>query len=179
MIIDRGETQPRSNSDRPIIYSSGTLTLCGSPPASPDPFRSPLRQGLQHSSQPPAASTPTPTPVLLSPCKHTHAQTPLSPGKSPCVEKDPTTPLENMHLAKIKELEARIEELTDAADTATTAAEKNAALEAEWRSKALEAEANLAQVTALEIEEANSQRSKLIEELKSETALWRRKFGEV
>ncbi len=89
------------------------------------------------------------------------------------------TPLENMHLAKIKELEARIEELTESATTATAAAEKTAALEAEWRSKALEAEATLAQYTAIEVEDARSQRSKLVEELKSEAALWRRKFDEV
>jgi hypothetical protein len=84
-----------------------------------------------------------------------------------------------MHLAKIKELEARIEELTEASSTAAAAAEQSAALEAEWRSKALEAEAKLAQNTAIEVEEANSQRSKLVEELKGETVLWRRKFDEV
>lgn len=182
MIIDRGENQPRSTSDRPIIYSSATLTLCGSPPASPDPFRSPLRQGLEHSSQrPPTASTTTPTPpaVLLSPRKHAHAQTPLPPGKSPGVHKHLTTSLENMELAKIKDLEARIEELTKASSTATATAEKNAASEAEWRSKALYAEAKLAQNTMVEVEEVNSQRTKLVEELKSETALWRRKFDEL
>ena len=174
MIIDRG---PSSASKRPIIYSSATLTLCGSPPSSPDPFRSPLRQGLFQSAQPPSTLSPTKTAsIVLSPTKPAHAETSLSPQK----EKTPLiTPLENMHLTKIKELEDSIKELTDAVATATAAAEKNASLEAEWRSKAFEAEKKLVDYASVDAEEASSQRNQLVEELKNETALWRRKFDEV
>jgi DNA repair exonuclease SbcCD ATPase subunit len=77
-----------------------------------------------------------------------------------------------MHLAKIKDLEAQIEALTETATTATAAAEKNAASEAEWRAK-------LEHYSRLETEEANSQRSKLVEDLQSEITLWRRKFDEL
>lgn len=174
VLIDRGAPLQRpGSSDRPIIYSSETLTLCGSPPRSPMPARSPVRPP---SARPPRTFTAPPPSPLPIPQAYQFNPTPR-PGSAsnyPARREtsEPTVIVDTSNEIIIQEFNARLEDLAQEAAAAREEAQASRDAETEWRIRALEAEAHSSQREV-------SQRSNLVGELKAEAALWRVKFSEV
>ena len=186
LIDQRAPSQRLAFNDRPIIYSSETLTLCGSPPPSPTPIRSPLRPpqpARPRFPAPPPSSSPLPM-AQTSQFQHVTSRpgsTPQlaarrEPNEAPVIVKsngkEETNSGSNEKNELIQEMNSRLEALAQEAALARAEAQVSRDAETEWRIRALESEASISQ-------KVSSQRSNLVGELKAEAALWRTKFSEV